>query len=39
MTAHGVVVRSYEPEEMEPTKKQRFCVLVMEVHVWMITLS
>ena len=28
MTAHGEVVRSYEPEEMEPTKKQRFCALV-----------
>ena len=28
MTAHGGVVRSYEPEEMEPTKKQRFCALV-----------
>ena len=28
MTAHGEVVRSYEPEDMEPTKKQRFCALV-----------
>ena len=28
MTAHREVVRSYEPEEMEPTKKQRFCALV-----------
>ena len=28
MTAHREVVRSYEPEDMEPTKKQRFCALV-----------
>ena len=33
MTAHGEVVRSYEPEEMEPTKK----TTILRASAWKCT--